>query len=128
MTKSSSERERNDDEISADNKEENCDYAASSGEQVTLTDLGVCEELCKAYLQLGYTNQTEIQIDSLSHSFERNDIIGLEQTGSGKTASIILPILHNLLHDESKAYNKLGNSYVVIISPSGSKSNRCTAT
>ncbi|KAI9220826.1 DEAD-domain-containing protein [Blastocladiella britannica] len=63
---------------------------------VSFADLGLTKELCDATVRLGYKHPTEIQRKSIPSALEGNDIIGLAQTGSGKTAAFALPILQAL--------------------------------
>ncbi|MFC1944220.1 DEAD/DEAH box helicase [Chloroflexota bacterium] len=46
---------------------------------------------------LGYTTPTPIQLEAIPPIMEGRDVIGLAQTGTGKTAVFVLPILHRLL-------------------------------
>ncbi|CAJ0758240.1 15709_t:CDS:10 [Entrophospora sp. SA101] len=57
---------------------------------------GVLEELCKACEQLNYKTPTAIQTEAIPWALQGRDIIGLAQTGSGKTAAFALPILQAL--------------------------------
>lgn len=88
---------------------------------VTFADLGVCPELVEACEKLGYKKPTEIQRESLPHALARKDVIGLAQTGSGKTAAFAIPILQALLSDETSSASgkggKVGTPYAIIISP-----------
>ncbi|KAK3287375.1 DEAD-box ATP-dependent RNA helicase 10 [Cymbomonas tetramitiformis] len=59
--------------------------------------LGICETLAKSAVELGWKNPTPIQEQSIPHSLEGKDVIGLAQTGSGKTGAFALPILEALL-------------------------------
>eukprot|EP00898_Chlorokybus_atmophyticus_P000148 jgi/Chlat1/1133/Chrsp111S01608 len=59
--------------------------------------LGVCEPLCEAVAALGWKQPTPIQTEALPHALAGRDIIGLAQTGSGKTGAFALPILQSLL-------------------------------
>lgn len=63
----------------------------------TFSELGLCEELCSACQSLGYKAPTQIQNSVLPHAFANRDIIGLAETGSGKTAAFALPVLQSLL-------------------------------
>lgn len=56
-------------------------------------DLGLIEQLCEACDQLGYKKPTPIQAQAIPLALEGRDIIGLAETGSGKTAAFVLPIL-----------------------------------
>ncbi|XP_067284358.1 probable ATP-dependent RNA helicase DDX47 [Pseudorasbora parva] len=60
-------------------------------------DLGVTEVLCEACDQLGWKNPTKIQIEAIPVALEGRDVIGLAETGSGKTGAFALPILQSLL-------------------------------
>ncbi|XP_059657892.1 DEAD-box ATP-dependent RNA helicase 10 [Cornus florida] len=60
-------------------------------------DLGVCEQLVEACDSLGWKNPSKIQAESIPHALEGKDLIGLAQTGSGKTGAFALPILQALL-------------------------------
>lgn len=56
-------------------------------------DLGVNDLLCEACLTLGYKSPTPIQCDAIPLAFQGRDLIGIAETGSGKTAAFALPIL-----------------------------------
>lgn len=62
-------------------------------ETKTFKDLGLIDQLCEACEQLGYKKPTPIQAQSIPIALEGRDIIGLAETGSGKTAAFVLPIL-----------------------------------
>ncbi len=47
--------------------------------------------------RLGYTTPTPIQVETIPAALNGEDIIGTAQTGTGKTAAFVLPILHKLL-------------------------------
>ncbi len=59
----------------------------------TFEDLGVCSELCEAIKAMGYKAPTKIQAESLPYTLKGRDIIGLAETGSGKTASFAIPVI-----------------------------------
>ena len=61
--------------------------------------LGVCEQLAEACDALGWKAPTPIQVDAIPVALKGTDIIGLAQTGSGKTATFALPILQALLEN-----------------------------
>lgn len=48
--------------------------------------------------ELGYTVPTQIQMESIPPILEGRDVMGLAQTGTGKTAAFVLPILQRLIH------------------------------
>ena len=59
----------------------------------TFTDLGIIDSLCEACDNLGYKTATPIQAKSIPLALQGRDLIGLAETGSGKTAAFALPIL-----------------------------------
>ena len=63
----------------------------------TFADLGVREELCDAVENLKYVHPTPIQEQAIPLALQGRDVIGLAETGSGKTAAFVLPILQSLL-------------------------------
>ena len=60
-------------------------------------DFGLAEPLLRAVLQEGYTVATPIQAQAIPTVLEGHDVIGIAQTGTGKTAAFALPILNRLL-------------------------------
>ncbi|KAL7963836.1 P-loop containing nucleoside triphosphate hydrolase protein [Trichoderma compactum] len=78
--------------------------AASSGdaadapeEPKTFKQLGIVDSLCEACESLNYKHPTAIQAKSIPVALQGRDVIGLAETGSGKTAAFALPILQALL-------------------------------
>jgi ATP-dependent RNA helicase DeaD len=63
---------------------------------VSFADLGLREELVKAVTHLGYEQPTLIQERSIPVILAGEDVIGVSNTGSGKTAAFALPLLHNI--------------------------------
>ncbi|KAJ1857345.1 ribosomal RNA processing protein [Coemansia sp. RSA 1822] len=73
-------------------------------EKATFEGIGVMKQLCEACEKLGFTAPTDIQRDSIPWALKGRDIIGLAQTGSGKTAAFALPILQALWADPSPLF------------------------
>lgn len=61
-------------------------------------DFGLAEPLLRAVLQEGYSVATPIQAQAIPKVLEGHDVIGIAQTGTGKTAAFALPILNRLLN------------------------------
>ncbi|HTJ58832.1 MAG TPA: DEAD/DEAH box helicase [Devosiaceae bacterium] len=55
--------------------------------------LGLSAKVTAAVADAGYTKPTDIQAKAIPHVLEKKDIIGIAQTGTGKTASFVLPML-----------------------------------
>ncbi len=60
---------------------------------LSFEELGVCPEVCEAIKAMGYKNPTKIQAESLPYTLKGRDMIGLAETGSGKTASFAIPVI-----------------------------------
>ena len=63
----------------------------------TFASLGLAEALCNSCEELGWKTASLIQAQAIPYAIEGRDIIGLAETGSGKTAAFALPMLHQLL-------------------------------
>lgn len=68
-------------------------------QEVTFESLGVCPEICQAVTKMGYKHPSKIQCDSLPYTLKQRDIIGLAETGSGKTAAFAIPVIQSLLEN-----------------------------
>lgn len=71
------------------------------GDSSSFKGLGVVEQLADACESLKWTKPTPIQVEAIPHALQGRDIIGLAQTGSGKTGAFVLPILQSLLEKPS---------------------------
>ncbi|MEE4537228.1 MAG: DEAD/DEAH box helicase [Erythrobacter sp.] len=60
---------------------------------MTFADLGLSPELLKAVEDAGYSEPTPIQAEAIPAVLMMKDIIGIAQTGTGKTASFVLPMI-----------------------------------
>ncbi len=67
------------------------------------TDLGLAKPLLKALADKGYTTPTPIQAQAIPTVMTGRDLLGIAQTGTGKTAAFALPILHRLAEDKKPA-------------------------
>jgi superfamily II DNA/RNA helicase len=55
----------------------------------------------------GYSTPTQIQAKAIPKIMQGHDLVGLAQTGTGKTAAFLLPILHRLMHGHRKRLRAL---------------------
>lgn len=65
--------------------------------------LGLAPEIMKAINDVGYTEPTPIQAEAIPHVLANRDVLGIAQTGTGKTASFTLPMIHRLMNGRAKA-------------------------
>lgn len=70
------------------------------------SDLPLDERLQQAIAEANYTHPTPIQEKAIPPILTRNDLMGIAQTGTGKTAAFALPILQNLLQDGARNTSK----------------------
>ena len=65
--------------------------------------LGLSTKVTEAVAAAGYSKPTEIQAQAIPHVLQKKDVIGIAQTGTGKTASFVLPMLHLLEQGRARA-------------------------
>ncbi|HEV7718587.1 MAG TPA: DEAD/DEAH box helicase [Arsenicitalea sp.] len=65
--------------------------------------LGLSAKVTEAVAAAGYTKPTDIQAQAIPHVLQKKDIIGIAQTGTGKTASFVLPMLTLLESGRARA-------------------------
>ena len=70
---------------------------------VAFTDLGLDDNILKAIADVGYERPTPIQAGAIPRVLSGGDLIGIAQTGTGKTASFVLPMLHILANGRARA-------------------------
>lgn len=66
-------------------------------------DLGLSDELLKSVLDAGYDTPTPIQAQAIPAVLMMKDLIGIAQTGTGKTAGFVLPMIDILAHGRRRA-------------------------
>lgn len=69
----------------------------------TFADLGLSPKVLSAVTDAGYTTPTPIQAGAIPYALEGKDILGIAQTGTGKTASFVLPMLTRLEKGRARA-------------------------
>jgi superfamily II DNA/RNA helicase len=70
---------------------------------MTFADLGLSDELLRVVTDSGYTDPTPIQRAAIPSVLMGKDLIGIAQTGTGKTAGFVLPMIDILHHGRSRA-------------------------
>jgi len=66
-------------------------------QRITFAELGLAAELLDAVRDAGYQHPTPIQAQAIPLALKGRDLMGLAQTGTGKTAAFTLPIIQRLL-------------------------------
>merc|ERR1712141_735269 len=73
-------------------------------EEKTFKDLGLVDALCERCEFLGWEKPSKIQVEAIPVALEGNDVIGLAETGSGKTGAFALPVLQALLENPGRFF------------------------
>lgn len=74
---------------------------------MTFSDFQFAPEVQEGLQSMGYKNPTPIQTQAIPLVLQHKDLIACAQTGTGKTASYLLPILHHIAQTEKKYINTL---------------------
>src|SRR4051812_10045930 len=85
-------------------------------------DLGLQPALWTRCEQLGFTEPTPIQKEAIPVILDGGDVIGTAETGTGKTAAFMLPILHKL-----NTGKKLIGTKVLVLAPTRELANQIDA-
>ncbi|CAM3167885.1 cold-shock DeaD box ATP-dependent RNA helicase [Xenorhabdus nematophila ATCC 19061] len=64
--------------------------------EISFADLGLSAPILSALGDMGYEKPSPIQQQCIPHLLNGRDVLGMAQTGSGKTAAFTLPLLHNI--------------------------------
>ncbi len=82
---------------------------------MTFADLSLAPTLLQALAEQGYANPTPIQAQSIPMLVTGRDMLGMAQTGTGKTAAFALPLLHRLAVNPRPAPK--GGARVLVLAP-----------
>ncbi|KAG4077331.1 hypothetical protein HA402_009732 [Bradysia odoriphaga] len=110
MSESESENNSDQNEIESSGEDEASDVddaldpVKTEEESVSWKDLGLIDTLCEACLELKWKVPSKIQREAIPVALKGNDIIGLAETGSGKTGAFALPILQALLESPQRYF------------------------
>lgn len=92
-----------------------CHFKAKAMSATSFSSLNLDPLLLNAIEQNNYTQPTAIQIKTIPPILAGSDVMGSAQTGTGKTAAFVLPLLHKLLNTSKK--DEPGVARVVILTP-----------
>ncbi len=82
---------------------------------MSFKNLNIIEPLQQALTKEEYTTPTPIQIQAIPSLLQGNDLIGIAQTGTGKTAAFVLPILQRMSIDHKIPFK--GSPRVLVLAP-----------
>jgi len=75
----------------------------------TFSDFELTDKLKRNILEHGYTHPTQIQEQTIPHLLNGRDVIGIANTGTGKTAAFLIPLVHKVFLDR--------NERVLVVTP-----------
>src|ERR1700761_1788852 len=81
----------------------------------SFNDFGLAEPILRALAQENYVTPTPIQAQTIPSAVGGRDVVGIAQTGTGKTAAFALPILHQLAAKPQRPERK--TCRVLVLSP-----------
>ncbi|WP_201595599.1 DEAD/DEAH box helicase [Psychrobacter fulvigenes] len=98
------------------NKASNTDTQAANTDaaeenQVTFKDLNIAKPILSALDRSGYTNPTPIQAQAIPFALDGRDLLLSAQTGSGKTAAFVIPVLDRL--SRATSFDKLTKALIL---------------
>lgn len=79
----------------------------------TFNDLGLAEPILRAVSAEGYTSPTPIQAQGIPAVLSGRDLVGIAQTGTGKTAAFVLPLLHRLAAENRRPAEKTAHALIL---------------
>ena len=75
----------------------------NAGYMTTFSDLSLDPRVLQAVTESGYVTPTPIQIQAIPHALEGRDVLGIAQTGTGKTGAFVLPMVTHLSKGRARA-------------------------
>lgn len=79
------------------------EIAADAVIDVKFTELGLDPKILKALDDMGYEKPTPIQAKAIPAALKQRDVLGIAQTGTGKTGAFVLPTMHKLAKGRARA-------------------------
>ena len=84
---------------------------------MSFNNLQLIEPVLKALSKEGYTNPTPIQEKSIPAILEKRDLLGCAQTGTGKTAAFVIPILQLMYQQKQEAVDRSPKIKALVLTP-----------
>lgn len=91
-----------------------CSAKTESTSLTTFTDLALGAPLLKALADENYSAPTPIQAQAIPHVLEGKDLLGIAQTGTGKTAAFALPLLQKLSADKARLAPRATRALILV--------------
>ena len=79
------------------------EIAADAPVEVKFSELGLDPKILKALDDMGYEKPTPIQAKAIPAALQQRDVLGIAQTGTGKTGAFTLPTMHKLASGRARA-------------------------
>ena len=79
------------------------EIAADAPVDVKFNELGLDPKILKALDDMGYEKPTPIQAKAIPAALKQRDVLGIAQTGTGKTGAFTLPTMHKLAKGRARA-------------------------
>lgn len=100
----------------AENQKEDVDQKTSA----TFTKLRICKELVETLDKISITHPTTVQLQTIPKVMKGHNVLCAAETGSGKTLSYLLPVVHRLQADKELEMNTKGTDKIrtVVLVPS----------
>jgi len=95
-------------------------------ELTSFNDFGLAEPILRALTEERYITPTPIQAQTIPLLLNKRDVIGIAQTGTGKTAAFALPILNHLAANRIRPQPK--SCRVLVLSPTRELSGQIRAS
>ncbi|MGQ2902810.1 MAG: DEAD/DEAH box helicase [Neoaquamicrobium sediminum] len=89
--------------MSSDNQTDIQAETTVEAPEVTFADLGLSQKVLSAVHDAGYVSPTPIQAGAIPHALQGKDVLGIAQTGTGKTAAFVLPMITRLEKGRARA-------------------------
>jgi ATP-dependent RNA helicase RhlE len=84
---------------------------------MSFTTLGLSPKLLQSISDLGYTAPTPIQAAAIPRLLDGGDLIGIAQTGTGKTAAFVLPMLERLARKPQQSQSNVRGPRALVVAP-----------
>jgi len=89
--------------LSLTSSSDTTEIPADAPVEVSFAELGLAPKILKALDDMGYETPTPIQAQAIPYALQQRDVLGIAQTGTGKTGAFTLPVMHKLSKGRARA-------------------------